>query len=146
MSAKELARILEAEEGRVPYVYLDHLGFQTIGVGRLVDSKKGGRLRDSEINFMLSNDIFELKVELLRVYPWMVSLSPVRLDTMILMRFQLGLVGMAKFVRTLSAVKQGNWEIAAQGLRNSLWAKQTPERVERLAKQLETDTYQYKDG
>jgi lysozyme len=54
------------------------------------------------------------------------------------MAFQLGLAGVRKFTNTLAAMERGDYKAAAQGIRKSLWARQTPERVERLAKMLET--------
>lgn len=35
---------LALDEGRVPYAYRDSLGFWTVGVGRLIDKRKGARL------------------------------------------------------------------------------------------------------
>ena len=35
---------LRREEGSRPHAYQDHLGFWTIGVGRLIDVRKGGGL------------------------------------------------------------------------------------------------------
>lgn len=37
-----LATQLRQEEGSVPHAYQDHLGFWTIGIGRLVDQRKPG--------------------------------------------------------------------------------------------------------
>jgi lysozyme len=144
MATKELARILELEEGRVPHVYADHLGYQTIGVGRLVDRRKGGKLRDSEIDLMLSNDMKELEIEILQDYPWMQRISRVRLDGFILMRFQLGRDGMAGFKNTLARASIGDWIGVERGMLASLWARQTPDRVKRLAKQMRTNTYVFK--
>lgn len=53
-----LATQLRQEEGSVPHAYQDHLGFWTIGIGRLVDQRKpGSGLRPEEITFLLNNDI-----------------------------------------------------------------------------------------
>jgi lysozyme len=52
-----LRRMLEDEEGRVPHAYPDSLGYWTIGVGRLIDRRKGGGLSDDEIDYLLANDI-----------------------------------------------------------------------------------------
>ena len=52
-----LAQMLEAEEGRKRSAYQDHLGYWTIGVGRLIDRRKGGGLSPDEIDYLLTNDI-----------------------------------------------------------------------------------------
>jgi len=47
---ENLKRQLRGEEGVEPCVYKDHLGFDTIGIGRLVDKRKpGAGLRPSEM-------------------------------------------------------------------------------------------------
>lgn len=143
--SKELARQLELEEGRVPYVYLDTLGFQTIGVGRLVDKRKGGKLSDSEIDVLLNNDIQEKSVQVITDYPWAANLSPARLDALIQMCFQLGRTGLAGFKTFLLNMRLHNWTGAVFQLRNSRWHTQTPNRVERICKQILTDTYQYNE-
>jgi len=60
-----LADQLRAEEGERASAYQDSLGYWTIGVGRLIDARKGGRLRSNEIDFMLTNDIEEKTGEML---------------------------------------------------------------------------------
>jgi hypothetical protein len=52
------------------------------------------------------------------------------------MCFQLGLGGLVAFHHTLSAIQQGNYPLAALGMQNSVWARQTPERVSVLSQQM----------
>ena len=40
---------LRREEGSIPHAYQDHLGFWTIGVGRLIDERKGGGLSPEDV-------------------------------------------------------------------------------------------------
>ena len=54
------------------------------------------------------------------------------------MAFQLGYDKMKKFVGTLQAIDEDDFVTAARHMRQSLWAKQTPLRVRRLAKRMET--------
>src|SRR3546814_15181122 len=44
---------LNREEGRIPHAYPDSLGYWTIGVGRLIDKRKGGRLTNVETDMLL---------------------------------------------------------------------------------------------
>ena len=130
---------LSAEEGRVPYAYPDHLGYLTIGVGRLIDERKGGRLRDSEIDFMLVNDITD-RIEAMKDWPaWQrVKDDPVRAVAMISLAFQLGTAGFAKFKASLAAIAKGEWETAAANLLASRWTEQTPARAKRVAAMMRT--------
>lgn len=142
-----LTRQLTGDEGNKPTVYKDSLGYWTIGIGRLVDPKKpGGGLRPSEIAFMLANDIDEREQALLTHLPWITSLSEERQAVLINMSFQMGVEGLLAFKNTLAMVKAFNFEAAAAGMLQSKWATQTPERAERLAKQMRTGTWQFTPG
>ena len=46
--------MLRRDEGRVRHAYQDHLGYWTIGVGRLIDQRKGGGLSEDEIDYLLT--------------------------------------------------------------------------------------------
>jgi lysozyme len=54
------------------------------------------------------------------------------------MAFQMGTEGLLKFKNTLAMVQAGDYESAAKGMLQSLWARQTPERAARMAKQMRT--------
>jgi lysozyme len=135
---EQLTKQLDREEGRVKHAYQDHLGYWTIGVGRLIDRRKGGGLRDKEIDYLLANDIEEKKHEVETTLPWFNKLNPARQGVLISMAFQMGINGLLNFKNTLKMVEAGNYDGAATGMLNSLWAKQTPGRAQRMAKQMRT--------
>ena len=140
----ELIRQLKADEGVKPCVYKDHLGYDTIGVGRLVDSRKpGAGLRPVEIDFLLQNDIDDRIEQLTKRLPWFNRLDDARKGVLLNMAFQLGTDGLLGFKNTLSMVEAGQYANAAQGMLQSKWANQTPARAERMAKQMETGVWQY---
>lgn len=136
------AQQLEREEGRVKYAYQDHLGFWTIGVGRLIDKRKGGGLRDKEIDFLLDNDIAEKTAEVVERLPWVAALDAPRSAVLVGMAFQMGTAGLLGFQGTLAAVRDGHYSHAAARMLDSLWAKQTPDRARRMARQMETGQWQ----
>lgn len=136
-----LAQLLEDEEGRVAHAYQDSLGFWTIGVGRLIDKRKGGRLTDAEIDYLLANDIAEKTAELQRALAWLDGLDQVRRDTLIAMAFQMGTAGLLGFRNTLEMVRTGDYMAAGRGMLQSRWAQQTPLRAERMARQMETGVW-----
>lgn len=143
---KELKKQLEQEEDRKYSAYRDHLGYLTIGVGRLIDPRKGGRLSDEEIDFMLDNDVQERYDALSVALPWFLNLDPARQGALLNMAFQLGLAGLLGFVTTLDHVAHGRYEEAAEQMLRSKWARQTPERAARVSKQMRTGEWQYKEG
>ena len=143
----ELIRQLRGDEGFVRHAYQDHLGYWTIGVGRLIDARKpGSGLRDIEIDFLLNNDVDDRISTLLKVLPWFQDLDDARQGVLVNMAFQMGIQGLLGFTNTLKCVKEGRYKDAANGMLNSKWASQTPNRAKRLAKQMETGAWQYTPG
>lgn len=141
---------LEDEEGRVPHAYQDHLGYWTIGIGRLIDKRKGGRLTDDEIDLLLANDVAR-KTAQLAADPdtkaaWeRVKGDPARAVALISMAFQMGVgaagqddAGLSGFDRTLAFIAGGRFADAADNMLASLWARQTPARAKRVAAMIRT--------
>lgn len=137
MNVREL---IELHEGRVPYVYTDSLGYFTIGVGHLVDQRKGGRLPDAIIDVLLDHDIHEHANELFATLPWVRDLDPVRQAVLVDMYFNLrrGLLG---FKETLRHFQSGNWDAAATAMLNSKWATQVGARALRLSTMTRTGAW-----
>jgi lysozyme len=133
---------LKNEEGVIPHAYQDSLGFWTIGVGRLIDQRKGGQLYPDEIEYLLANDVKRKTDGLIASLPWFHLLDERRQAVLIQMAFQMGLKGLLAFSTTLSHVRVGRYDEAAVAMLESVWAKQTPERAKRLSKQMETGEWQ----
>jgi lysozyme len=139
----ELTQQLNRDEGRKGTVYKDSLGLWTIGVGRLVDpSKPGSGLRDDEMDYLLRNDINDRIDALTRALPWFQDLDDARKGVLLNMAFQLGTQGLLGFVNTLAKIKEGDYSTAATMMLQSRWASQTPERANRLAKQMASGVWQ----
>lgn len=138
----ELTKQLRRDEGEVLSAYSDHLGYLTIGVGRMIDKRKGGGITAEESAYLLSNDIDKRQAELLRRAPWMAQLDQARFGVMLNMAFQMGVDGLLGFKNTLAMVKAGDYESAAAGMLHSKWATQTPVRAQRLSKQMESGVWQ----
>lgn len=141
-SARLLEQQLRRDEGEKLYAYSDHLGYLTIGVGRLIDKRKGGGISKEESAILLANDIRRKTSELVERLPWVKQLSPARRGVLINMAFQMGVDGLLGFKNTLQMIKEGRYEEASRAMLNSLWAQQTPERAVRLARQMATDKWQ----
>lgn len=141
MFREKLTRQLVRDEGEVLHAYQDHLGFWTIGVGHLIDKRKGGGITKEESAYLLHNDIDRKEKELLARAPWMATLDEARFGVMMNMAFQLGVDGLLKFVNTLQMVEDGDYDGAADGMLKSLWAKQTPERALRMSEQMRTGVW-----
>jgi len=133
----DIIKQLRADEGCEPCVYNDHLGFATIGVGRLVDKRKpGAGLRQSEIDMLLANDVEDRVRALTAALPWFIGLDDARQGVLINMAFQMGTAGLLAFANTLKLIRQGQYDAAAAAMLQSKWATQTPARAARLSQQM----------
>lgn len=143
----QLERQLTGDEGKKRFAYQDHLGFWTIGIGRLIDKKKpGAGLRPDEITYLFQNDLNDRLEQLTRRLPWFQNLDDARRGVLVNMSFQLGVDGLLAFKNTLKLVETGKYAAASEAMLDSLWAQQTPERAQRLAKQMLTGEWQYTPG
>lgn len=147
-----LITMLRSEEGVRNKPYQDHLGYWTIGVGHLMDERKGGylpdwaadeltangKLSDASINRLLTEDINRTIQSLPE---WMKDLDPVRYAVMVDMAFQMGINGLLGFHNTLRYVQEGRYRQAANNMKQSLWYRQTPNRASRRIKEMETGEY-----
>lgn len=134
MNVRELITL---HEGRVPHAYEDSLGYLTIGIGHLIDQRKGGRLPEPIIDALFEHDLHEHANELFARLPWARDLDPVRQAVLIDMYFNLrrGLLG---FRETLQHFEAGRWDAAAEAMLDSKWAQQVKTRATRLAKMVRT--------
>ena len=143
---ENLIRSLRGEEGEVLTEYKDHLGYSTIGVGRLIDKRKGGGITKEESAYLLNNDIDKIIEQLDKRISWWKTLGEARRGVLVNMAFQMGVDGLLCFKNTLAMIQSGRYSDAAKGMLSSLWAKQTPARAKRMSEQMRTGVWQFKSG
>ena len=131
MKFERLFEQLKYDEGVVYEIYKDHLGYSTIGVGRLIEEGMGG-ITEEEARYLLENDIGRVRDRLDSKYPWWRNLSENRQHVMIDLSFNLG-NRLDKFVNFLANMEAGLYDAAAFHLMDSLYAKQVKGRAERNA-------------
>ena len=134
---------IKQDEGLVLHSYADTLGYATIGYGRLVDQRKGGGISEDEALYLLKNDVNARLNVLENAIDFFARLDDARKGVLLNMSFQLGIAGLLKFKSTLSYIESGDYENASANMLKSLWARQTPNRANRLAEQMRTGTWQY---
>jgi len=132
-----LQQELRRDEGWRRFPYYDQGMRTTVGCGRNLD---GNGLRDSEISFMLDNDIHAAMTDLDHNIPWWRTLDPVRQRVMINMAFGLGWTHFAMFARFFSAVHAHRWDDAALEMIASRWHTQVGDRALRLEAMMRTGT------
>lgn len=133
---------LRRDEGERLSAYEDHLGYLTIGVGILIDARKGGGLLPEESEFIFQNRLKLLNAELEKRLPWIKKLDPARRGVLVNMAFQMGVAGLLGFKNTLSLIERGEYEKASREMLGSKWAQQTPARANRLSVQMSSGVWQ----
>lgn len=132
---------LVADEGEVLHAYEDHLKFLTIGVGRLIDQRKGGGISRDESRYLLANDIRRC-MAIAGQWDWFDKLDWPRQGVIVCMLFQLGARGVSGFRKMIEALARKDYEAAADEMLDSGWHKQTPARCERMAAIMRTGEWQ----
>ena len=130
-----MIRQLRLHEGERLKPYRCTAGKLTIGVGRNLEDR--GITRE-EAAYLLANDIAAEERELLRALPWVAKLDDVRQRVLLDMAFNLGVVGLLSFKRTLGVIEAGRYELAAAMMLDSKWAGQVGQRAERLSRMMAT--------
>ena len=127
---------LVRDEGLKNSAYQDSLGFWTIGVGRLIDRRKGGRLTDEECLFLLRNDIQSCLTDIQSETWYLAADTDGRRRALLNLRFQLGASGLRSFNVFLGYCSNKDWANAAKDLSQTKLAHQCPDRIARICKLL----------
>ena len=137
MDLLKLREQLKHHEGVRLKPYRDTVGKLTIGIGRNIDDV-GISMDEAEI--MLDHDIQRVVQDLDHYLPWWKSLNDVRQRVIADMAFNLGISKLLGFTQTLAAIKQGDFEAAAEHMGKSLWATQVGKRAVTLQQMMRTGT------
>ena len=144
-----LKKQLIRDEGNVLSAYPDSRGFLTIGVGRLIDQRKGGGISLEESMYLLHNDILKHTKAITEHLYWADPsvIGTARFAALINMHFQLG-DGLWKFPKMLAALERKDYnEAYKQALDTNPqivgdeWPEQTPARAKRVAEQVRTNKW-----
>lgn len=151
MDKAKLIGELRRDEGELLNVYRDHLGWLTVGVGHLVDARKGAdpapfgvplKLGDSitqaQSETLLMADIAAKEAELDKAIPWWRKLSDARQRVLLNMAFNLGAAGLLGFQNTLRMIQAGAYLPASRAMLRSKWAGQVGDRAKRLSDMMAT--------
>lgn len=139
---KDIESQLREDEGEVLHEYKDHLGYSSLGIGILIDARKGGGITQEESSYLFQNRVGAIRERLRKALPFYDGLDIVRQGVLLNMAYQMGVEGLLKFKKTLAYVQGAQYTAASVGMLDSLWASQTPERAERLATQMRTGVWQ----
>lgn len=132
MNTDMLLSDLKNDEGIVLYAYPDSEGYTSIGIGRLIDQRRGGGITENEALYLAKNDIFKVTGALDVALPWWRTMSEPRQRALANMAFNLGVKGLMGFRKALAALQDGDYAKAADEFLDSTWRKQVGDRAVRI--------------
>ena len=137
MGYHNLKERIKSNEGFSSKPYKDQLGYLTIGYGHLILPNENILLK-KQIHKKELEEIFEkdFKKALSNFNNTFKSftLKEKESELLIEMIFQLGIKGCLKFKNLIKNIKKGNKHLVCFDMMDSLWYKQTPNRVSALIK------------
>jgi len=132
LNYKILKERIKKNEGFRNRIYLDQLKFKTIGYGHLVRKSdkfvKGKKYSKNELNIVFEED-FKKAVNSFNKNFKKYSFKKNENEVLIEMIYQLGIGGVLKFKKFISALRKKNVYMAALEMMDSIWYKQTRKRV-----------------
>ena len=127
---KDLLEKIKHHEGFVEHVYDDSLGIPTIGYGFAI---KDLILDEDIAEEILIRKLEKLKRNANRRFKWLEDMPVEVQEVVVNMCYQLGVTGVSKFKKAISAMQERDWITASEEMLDSKWAKQTPNRAKELS-------------
>ena len=137
MRRRQIVDDLKRHEGLRLHAYQDHLGYWTIGYGRMIDERRGGGISEAEAEHLLENDIDRVASRLQNERGFRLAPDGVK-RALVNMAFQLGVGGLLGFKRMWSALERNDYAQAAEEALDSRWAEQAPNRAKEVAEWIRT--------
>ena len=142
MNIERLKRSIKENEGVRNSAYKDHLGNWTTGVGHLIrlpyeDYLIEKQLTDIEVDQIFITDLNQA-IDDARKFIDADTIDELAFEIVIDMAFNLGLPKLSQFKNFQQALKDKDYKRASMEMLDSKWAKQLPNRSEKLAKLMES--------
>ena len=143
MDIESLKQELTEDEGCKYEIYLDHLGYKTFGIGHLCkatdpenDLEVGSEVSKERVDECFLNDIDKVIEDCTILYDDFYTLPDEAQLIVANMMFNLGRPRLTNFIRMRKAINEGNFTEAKIQMLDSKWAKQVPNRAERLSERM----------
>ena len=130
---KKLKSRIKKNEGFSITPYSDQLGYKTIGFGHLIKGNEKIFFTKKFLNNLFENDFNNALMQYSKIFKQK-NHSMKEKELLIEMIYQLGPRGVLGFKKMIYHIDKGNKYMACLEMMQSLWYKQTPERVKNLIK------------
>ena len=139
----EMTEEIKADEGVVNEVYLDHLGLPTVGVGHLIRKDDpehgldvGTQVDEERVAELFEADLYTCVAETKLLYPQFEELPAEAQKILCNMMFNMGRPRLSRFHKMKKSVDSSDWTEAANQMLDSKWARQVPNRANRLIERM----------
>ena len=136
MDYQEVKNRIKKHEGFKSEVYYDSLGKATIGYGHLLteddDFIEGIQYDKSILDNLFDKDFNRAAYNAEQLLEG-IDICDTAREVIVEMVFQLGIGGVSKFKKMFEALRNKNYNKAAEEMLDSQWRVQTPKRCEELA-------------
>jgi len=143
MDIEILKKELTEDEGCEYEIYLDHLGYKTFGIGHLCkatdpenDLEVGDPVSKGRVDECFVNDIEKVIEDCTILYDDFYALPEEAQLIIANMMFNLGRPRLSQFKKMYEAVMDANWIEAGIQMEDSKWARQVPNRAQRLCERM----------
>ena len=137
MGFNSLKKRIKSNEGFSSKPYKDQMGYLTIGYGHLILSNEKillkKKIHKKELEEIFEKDFKKALTSFNNTFKLLI-LNKKETELLIEMIFQLGIKGCLKFKNLIKNIKKGNKHLVCLDMMDSLWYKQTPNRVKALIK------------
>ena len=151
MDLDKLQKELAEDEGCKYEIYLDHIGYKTFGIGHLCkatdpenDMDVGAEVSKERVDECFEADIAMTIEDCNILYSNFKDIPEEAQLVLANMMFNLGRPRLSKFVNLKLAVDSEDWMEASVQMMDSKWAKQVPNRAERLCNRMEKLSWLFK--
>ena len=142
MNIDRLKKSIKENEGIRYKAYKDILGNWTIGIGHLIKLPDEAdllklELKDIHVEQLFMNDLNQA-IDDARKFIDANTIDELAFEIVVDMAFNLGLPKLSQFKNFQQALKEKDYKLASMEMLDSRWAKQLPNRSEKLAKLMES--------
>ena len=151
MDLDKLQKELAEDEGCKYEIYLDHIGYKTFGIGHLCkatdpenDMDVGTEVSKERVDECFEADIAMTIEDCNILYSNFKDIPEEAQLILANMMFNLGRPRLSRFLNLKAAVDSEDWMEASVQMMDSKWARQVPNRAERLCSRMEKLSWLFK--
>jgi lysozyme len=146
MNYEILKKEIMDDEGVKYEIYLDHLGYPTVGIGHLIKPDDpeygkpiGTKVTDKRVTELFISDAECAVKDCKKLFVNFDTIPEDIQHVLVNMMFNLGYTRFSKFKNFKAAIDVRNWKKASIEGRDSLWYRQVPNRAKRLMDRLQNE-------